>query len=89
MCDHDPREDAMVVLERDSGGRPTVWCDPCLADLVQALNDAGLVTVASCCGHGHRPGQVSLADGRELALVGGFEADLADIWPDINGQETQ
>lgn len=48
--------------------RPKVWCDPCLAPLVKALNDGGLPTVASCCGHGKRDGSVVLADGRELVI---------------------
>jgi hypothetical protein len=79
MCDHsaDPggREAAMVEAY------PGVWCDPCIAPIVRALNEsdllavpsrlnpAGVRTVASCCGHGKRPGRVSLADGRELLIV--------------------
>lgn len=54
MCDHHPRETAMVTLQRNWYGRPAVWCDPCIAPIVQAFNDAGLATAASCCGHnGH------------------------------------
>jgi hypothetical protein len=48
--------------------KPGVWCDPCIADLIAALNHAGLATVASCCGHGVVDGRISLADGRELLL---------------------
>lgn len=73
MCDHPEREKAMVVVRRDYTGRPTVWCDPCLVPLVRALNDGGIGTVASCCGHGHRPGVVALADGRELLIAPDFE----------------
>lgn len=72
MCDHENREAAMVVLDPgtpERNGRDGVWCDPCLAPLVKALNDGGLPTVASCCGHGGRPGFVSLADGRELFIA--------------------
>lgn len=69
MCDHDNREAAMTVVERDDRGVPTVWCDPCLAPLVKALNDGGIRTVASCCGHGRMDGTVALADGRELLIV--------------------
>lgn len=47
---------------------PTVWCDPCIAPLIRALNDGGLSTVASCCGHGRTHGSVCLADGRELVI---------------------
>lgn len=41
--------------------------DACIADLVSALNAAGIPTVASCCGHGGN-GSVALADGRELII---------------------
>lgn len=62
------REAAMVVLERGADGTPTVWCDPEIADLVGALNAAGIRTVASCSGHGEREGCIALADGRELVI---------------------
>ena len=42
--------------------------DKCLVPLIKALNHAGMTTVASCCGHGKRPGSVILADGRELLI---------------------
>lgn len=81
MCDHAPnREAAMVkVAER-------VWCDPCLVPLVKALNDAGMPTVASCCGHGRRPSTVALADGREVIVARTFEEarELTSGFPDIN-----
>lgn len=57
------RERAMVTVA------PGVWCDPCIAPLVTALNAGGLPTVASCCGHGRQRGMISLADGRELLVV--------------------
>jgi len=72
MCDHPNREAAMVVIERDEDGRPTIWCDPCIAPLVRALNEGGLPTVASCCGHGKLPSRIALADGREVVIVGGI-----------------
>ena len=58
----------MVVLRRGPNGLPTVWCDPCIADLVGALNAGGLPTVASCCGHHLRDGSIVLVDGRELLV---------------------
>lgn len=42
--------------------------DSCIADLVQALNDAGLHTGGSCCGHGKEKGYISLHDGRVMVL---------------------
>ena len=68
MCDHPNREAAMVVVERAPDGTPTVWCDPCLAPLVSALNAGGIPTVASCCGHGTQHGSIVLADGRDLRI---------------------
>lgn len=49
--------------------KPGVWCDPCIASVVVALNAWGIKTVASCCGHGERPGSIVLADGRELTIT--------------------
>jgi len=43
--------------------------DACIADLVRALNEQGMETVASCCGHGRMPGVISLADGREIIIA--------------------
>ena len=75
----------MTVLSRHDDGTPAVWCDPCLAPLVKALNVGGIATVASCCGHGRRPASVALADGRELLLVDHESARvLDDLWPSIN-----
>jgi hypothetical protein len=61
----------MTVIRRDHDGTPTVWCDPCIAPLVDALQPVG--RVASCCGHGSF-GNVVLADGRELMILPDFES---------------
>lgn len=63
------RESRMVVLRRKQDGTPSVWCDPEIADLVAALNAGGVPTIASCSGHGERPGNIALADGRELLVA--------------------
>jgi hypothetical protein len=68
------REAAMVVLERDVSGTPTVWCDPEIADLVGALNQGGIRTIASCSGHGEKPGWIALKDGRQLAVLPDLDA---------------
>src|SRR5690606_2767561 len=59
----------MVTLRRKPDGTPAVWCDPEIADLVSALNAGGVPTVASCSGHRERPGNIALADGRELIIA--------------------
>lgn len=40
--------------------------DRCIAPIVRALNEGGVLTVASCCGHGTSDGSIVLGDGREL-----------------------
>jgi hypothetical protein len=42
--------------------------DKCIVSIVSALNDAGIYTTASCCGHGKRDGSILLLDGRELTI---------------------
>ena len=42
--------------------------DACIAPLVDALNDAGIATAASCCGHGKGPGHIVTEDGRVLEI---------------------
>lgn len=42
--------------------------DACIADLVKALNDGGVPTRCSCCGHGKGQGRIDLVDGRVLLV---------------------
>lgn len=82
------REEQMVVIDRDEVGNPTIWCDPEIVDLVTALNAGRIPTVASCSGHGHRPGSIALADGRWLVVAkddAEHDAIEAMFQTDING----
>lgn len=45
--------------------------DSCIANIVKALNEGGVLTTGSCCGHGKKDGSILLADGRELVIRGG------------------
>lgn len=51
---------------------PTDWqnreVDSCIADIVDALNKGGVLTLACCCGHGKSDGSILLHDGREMVL---------------------
>lgn len=47
--------------------------DRCIAPIVKALNDGGVVTVASCCGHERGIGNIALADGRELIIAADYK----------------
>jgi Lar family restriction alleviation protein len=40
-----------------------------IAPIVAALNAVGLITRACCSGHGHRPANIMLADGREIIIA--------------------
>ena len=56
-------------------GKSSTPCsiDSCIADIVETLNAAGLITVASCCGHGRGIGSIALKDGRELLIADSFK----------------
>jgi hypothetical protein len=45
-----------------------VRVDACIATLVDALNNAGILTRQSCCGHGKCDGRIDLQDGRVLII---------------------
>ena len=70
------------------GGR-VIEVDAEIAGIVAALNNTGLTTVASCSGHGHRPSNIALADGREIFIARDYaEARIFDAFfnTDINGE---
>lgn len=57
--------------------RKVVDVDSCIYGLVDVLNRNGFATVASCCGHGRRPGNIALADGRELVIARNYDEGRA------------
>ncbi len=80
------RESKMVTVILANGKQG--HCDPEIRDMVQALNNGGFQTIASCSGHGHRPATIALADGRELLVLRNFKEarSLDKNWTDINGE---
>ena len=42
--------------------------DACIAPIVRALTNAGILTCGSCCGHGKADGWIRLKDGRQLVI---------------------
>ncbi len=61
--------------------------DECIKPLIDALNQCGLKTVASCCGHRNTLGNIALADGREIMIAPDFETarKIEALFPDIHG----
>lgn len=47
--------------------------DLCISDIVQALNNAGIYTSNSCCGHNKENGEILLHDGRNLIVISSQE----------------
>ncbi len=56
-----------MMIEKD-GKKKQINVDSCIAELISALNKAGIYTEASCCGHGIRPITVALTHGRWLII---------------------
>lgn len=81
--------DIIVKLQRPMGVSQRDYCgvDACIAPLVQAMNDNGMETVSSCCGHGNRPGEIILADNRSVILCTWEQSRKIDkLFPDIHGK---
>lgn len=73
MCAHDDtvllRVNIPANLAHDGIARWDMKAvDRCIAPIVQALNDAGILTASSCCGHGEAEGAIILQDGRTLVI---------------------
>lgn len=85
MCE---QGDTIVLNLPGRKGYEPCDIDRCIAPLVQTLNNAGFFTKACCCGHGHRPGNIVLRDGRELLLLRSYEEarSLDWLWPNIQGE---
>ena len=85
MCKWGTTVQVRLCEPREISGRREVPVDSCIAPLVQALNDARIQTAASCCGHGKGPGNIVLADGRELYVWPSFEAsrELDEVLPSL------
>lgn len=52
MCEHGTDMPVTLNHPREHSGRTVVMVDACIAEEVQALNDAGVWTLGCCCGHG-------------------------------------
>lgn len=67
MCEWGTDVEVENLLTAD--GKRRIWrIDACIAPIIKALNEGGIDTSASCCGHGKGPGRIDLVDGRTLIL---------------------
>jgi len=77
------------LFEPRTNGMKTARVDSCIAPIVQALNSAGIKTIASCCGHNKRQGNIVLGDERELFIIPNYkfarklDNKLSNIWGEI------
>ena len=74
MCDEHSATRVRVLIPADlSFDGVEHWknagIDTCIAPLVRALQEGGVNMRGSCCGHGKRPGEILLQDGRTLSLL--------------------
>ena len=74
------------TINMEIGGK-VVGIDISIVDIVWALNSSGIKTMASCSGHGNRPGLISLADGRDIFIVYNFNdgRKIDRCFKDIHG----
>ena len=73
MCKHGKTVPVMVTIPNylshtGKERREAKEIDVCIAELVAALSEYGILTTGSCCGHHVQPGSILLGDGRELRI---------------------
>jgi hypothetical protein len=74
MCEWGTSEIVIVTIPATLSHTGTSYkkqakIDKCIAPLVRALENTGLLMTASCCGHGKTNGQINLQDGRTLIIT--------------------
>jgi|GEM_PF-3114795 len=79
MCEWGTYKEVLVKIPADlsSTGREK-WksekIDACIADIVEAMQKAGIDMRGSCCGHNKTNGHIDLQDGRVLLVLQGRDA---------------
>lgn len=69
MCKWGTSKTVTLCSPREISGRTEVGVDECIADLIQALNNAKIETTGSCCGHGRENGTILLKDKRTIIIT--------------------
>jgi len=62
--------------------------DKCIAPIVKTLNDGGITTICSCCGHKRGFGSIVLEDGRELLICPDYKTarKIDSLFINIHGE---
>ncbi len=58
MCEHGDTVPVRLAFPNRYSRREEVEVDRCIAPVVQELNDSGVRTLNSCCGHGRAEGSI-------------------------------
>ena len=67
MCKHG--DYSLVDVRYEKGGKLfTQKIDACIAPTIKALQDSGVITESSCCGHGKWDGFILMGDGSTMEL---------------------
>lgn len=69
MCEWGTYKTIMLCKPKEFSKRIEIPVDACIADIIQALNNMNIETVASCCGHFKGLGEIVLGDGRTLLIM--------------------
>jgi hypothetical protein len=74
MCEHGTTVDLLVPITADLAWEGELtWkikpIDACIAPIVKALNEGGVLTRGCCCGHGVRRPEIILSDHTRLVLL--------------------
>jgi hypothetical protein len=88
MCEYGTHGTVML----DGGSVILRTIDACIVPIVQALNDSGIETIASCCGHGNTCGSIVLKGGREILIARNYSEarSMERVIPtDIHGNITK
>lgn len=81
-CGREPISVHVPIPANLSHTRKSRWVmkpvDACIAPIVKALIDGGVLTSGACCGHGEGGGSIILQDGRELRVHGDLPIPSGD-----------
>jgi len=85
MCEFGKQTNVLVKIPADlsCNGKEkwkVVGIDSCIAEIVHALQKAGINMRGSCCGHGKIPGDIHLQDGRILIVADAFYLKNQIAW---------